>query len=294
MLITRPLLAVAAKDLTQVKYPVLATPKLDGIRCLKLGGKTKTRTFKEIPNVHIRTMLEKILPDGIDGEIMIPGEPFNAVQSKVMSFDGEPVFHYHAFDLVLGDLNRPYVDRVKDLKVWSIDHPSQIVTALVPVIIRTVDQLLEYEAECLTKGYEGVMIRNPEGKYKCGRSTLNEGILLKIKQFEDAEAVVIGYEEKMHNTNEKVTSELGLSKRSSKKEGLVGAGTLGTILVRDIKTGVEFGVGSGFDDKNRKQIWENQDKYMGQHLTYKFQPFGQKEDVPRFPVFKGFRSVLDI
>ena len=68
-LITKPLLAVAA-DLEKIEFPVWATPKIDGIRCLKINGQVVSRNFKPIPNHHIRTTLEQILPDGIDGEII--------------------------------------------------------------------------------------------------------------------------------------------------------------------------------------------------------------------------------
>ena len=60
-LITRPMLAVPAK-LESIKYPVLATPKIDGIRTLKLDGSLVSRTFHSIPNKHIKTILESILP----------------------------------------------------------------------------------------------------------------------------------------------------------------------------------------------------------------------------------------
>ena len=291
-MITRPLLAETLEDLTQLKFPVLATPKLDGIRVLKVDGKAVTRKFKPIPNVYIRNLLEQYLPDGVDGEIITEGA-FNEIQSKVMSFDGEPDFTLYLFDYVKEDLNRPYKERVKDFEFLfdGTPTPFKIVT-LIPKLINSAQELLEYEDLCLTAGYEGVMLRNPTGKYKCGRSTLKEQILLKLKRFLDAEAIVVGFEEKMHNNNVQEKNELGLSKRSFKKDGLVFANTLGSLIVEDPITKTRFGIGTGFDDCLKLEIWNNKEKYLNRLVKYKYQSVGQKT-APRFPVFLGFRNELD-
>ncbi|MFM7851045.1 MAG: hypothetical protein ACKO96_03815, partial [Flammeovirgaceae bacterium] len=61
----------------------------------------------------------------------------------------------------------------------------------------------------LERGYEGVMIRGLHGPYKQGRATLKQGWLMKLKEFDDDEAVIIGYEEKMKNNNAAQVNELG-------------------------------------------------------------------------------------
>jgi DNA ligase-1 len=294
-MITRPLLAATLDNLTTVKFPVLATPKLDGIRVLKVAGKAVTRKFKPVPNKHIRELLEKHLPDGVDGEIMTPGT-FNDIQSKVMSFEGEPEFSFYVFDYVKDDLNKPYCERIDDMVLDVVLSEQTVpfhVNMLLPVLIENEKELLAYEQSCLNKGYEGIMLRQPHGKYKCGRSTPKEQILMKLKRFLDAEAIVVGFEEKLHNENSQEKDKFGLSKRSSKKDGLVPANTLGSLIVLDEKTKVRFGIGSGFDDALKQEIWNNQDKYLNKLVKYKYQSVGAK-DAPRFPVFLGFRSKLDL
>jgi DNA ligase-1 len=290
-MITRPLLAATLEDVNTLRFPVLATPKLDGIRVLKVDGKAVTRKFKPVPNTYIREMLEKYLPDGVDGEVMTPGT-FNDIQSKVMSFDGEPQFSFYMFDYVKDDLGKPYSERVSDMHNAIKTKPTFEVIALKPVKIHSVEELLAFEKECLRQGYEGVMIRQPDSKYKCGRSTPKEQILMKLKRFLDAEAIVVGFEEKMHNENIQEKDEFGLAKRSSKKDGLVPANTLGALIVEDQKTKVRFGIGSGFDDAFKKEVWDNRDAYINKLVKYKYQSVGAK-DAPRFPVFLGFRSKLD-
>ena len=292
-MITRPLLAATLEDVYTLKFPILVTPKLDGIRVLKVDGKAVTRKFKEIPNTHIRELLEKHLPDGVDGEIMTPGT-FNDIQSKVMSFEGKPEFTFYVFDYVKKDLDVPYDIRTNDMKdkLSKIKAPFEI-KILMPKIINNIEDLLSYEEDCLKNGHEGVMIRTPKGKYKCGRSTPKEQILMKLKRFLDAEATIIGFEEKLHNENIQETDEFGLAKRSSKKDGLIPANTLGALLVQDLKTGITFGLGSGFDDELKREIWNNRDRYINKIVKYKYQSVGIK-NAPRFPVFLGFRSMLDL
>lgn len=286
-MITKPMLAVAVKDIAALKYPVLCTPKLDGIRCLIVNGKAVTRKFKPVPNHYIRKQLET-LPDGLDGEIMVPGKTFNEIQSLVMSEDGEPEFEYYVFDYVQ-DLKVPYFYRV------STPWPKlpDFVVPVMPVTVYNSEALSIMEEMLIKSGFEGVMIRSPEGPYKCGRSTLKEGYLLKLKRFADSEAEVLAFVEKMHNENEATKDALGHTKRSKKKANLTPADTLGTMVVRDVKSGVQFEIGTGFNDELRKEIWLNPEKYIGKLVTYKYQSFGVKNK-PRCPVFKGFRDERDM
>lgn len=293
-MITKPMLAVACEDVNALKFPVLATPKLDGIRCLIVDGKALTRNFKPVPNNYIREQLEKHCPNGFDGELMIKGADFNAAQSQIMSRDGQPDFEYHVFDHVFASgigIKDRYDDRVARMRL--LENLPAFVKLVLPTLIESPNALTTYEMGMLELGYEGVMVRTPSSPYKCGRSTLKEGYLLKIKRFQDDEAVVVGFEELLTNENEQTRDELGRAKRSTHKDGLVRAGTLGTLLVRDLKTGIEFGIGSGFTAAQRQEIWNNRTKYAVGIVTYKHQPSGQK-DKPRFPVFKGFRNAADM
>jgi DNA ligase-1 len=292
-MIKRPMLADSVKDFGTIRYPALATPKLDGIRCLKVDGRALSRSFKPIPNKLIRGQIETFLPDGVDGEL-IAGS-FNQTTSGVMTRTGSPVFKYYIFDYVKDDPNKPYQERMADLLELGMSNPiiSTFVELVLPITINNEEQLLEYERKCLDEGYEGVMLRDPKGPYKFGRSTVREGWLLKVKRFEDSEAVVIGFEELMTNDNPQEVDELGYAKRATKKENLVPAGTLGSFRVRDLKTSQEFSVGSGMDAAFRLEVWNNQDAYVGKILKYKYFPTGSK-DLPRFPIFIGFRDPRDM
>lgn len=301
-MIKKPMLAGKAEELAKLKYPVLVSPKLDGIRCLASAGRVVSRKLLDIPNRYIRERLLLAMgndPTGIelDGELMV-GDTFQACTSGIMSRDGEPDFRFYVFDSFReGDANMPFAQRFARA-TEAVDRLNQVgFSELEMVSHRTCfgeEQLLAYEAQWLAQGYEGLMIRSSAGPYKQGRSTEREGYLLKLKRFTDAEAEIIGFEEMEHNANELQTDNLGHAKRSSAQEGKVGLDTLGKFLVRDLETGCEFAIGTGLGltHELRRQIWESKHSYHGKLVKYRFQPYGVKE-APRLPIWLGFRDRID-
>lgn len=299
----KPMLAAPApEDLTKLRFPVLVSPKLDGIRCVKLNGRALSRKLLPIPNNFVRNWIEKNLPDGIDGELMLSsmaGATFNEVQSAIMSVDGEPDFVFCAFDWLAPASAGPHPvagfrERFNYLagSSWGLSEQDWLRLRIVPhEETFSADRVLEMAAEFCAAGFEGAMIRDPNGPYKFGRSTMKEGYLLKLKSFVDEEAEVIGWVEQFENTNEATTNELGQTKRSSAKAGKVPKGVLGALKCR-FEDGTEFEVGSGFTDEDRLRYWGHRGSLAGHVATIKHQPppGGRKTgEAPRFPVFKGFR-----
>jgi DNA ligase-1 len=294
-LMIKPMLAAAVEDASRLLFPLIASPKIDGIRALMLDGKLLSRSLKPIPNHYVRETLEAILPDGLDGELLV-GKTFQDCTSGIMSHEGEPDFQFWVFDYVnwkngLGPLVE-YHHRLGLLATRINDLNNPRVVEVPTQRIECLDDLVAYENEALAAGFEGVMLRDPKGPYKCGRSTAREGYLLKLKRFEDAEAVIVGVEELMHNENEAKTNELGLMKRSSAKDGKVPGGTLGALRCITMLN-VRFNIGAGFTQADRDALWAARDIRPGTFVKYKHQPFGAK-DAPRLPVFLGLRSTEDL
>ena len=281
-------------DLDSLNYPVYVTPKLDGIRCLISGGIALSRTLKPIPNKSIQAWAfahAKVL-EGMDGELIVgsPTSPtvYRDTNSFVMSHDKVGEFFFYHFDW-WDNTTDTFTDRYVDLMIESApDNYRKVIT----VSTDDKDHLLKVEEMVLEKGYEGVIIRNPEGKYKYGRCTMKEANAFKLKRFEDAEAVIVGFEEEMHNGNEAETNELGRTKRSTSKAGLRGKGTLGSFICKT-DDGIEFNIGSGFDSTDRINFWANKDDLTGAIVKYKHFPIGVK-DKPRHPIFLGFRDPIDM
>lgn len=309
-LITKPMLVGKCEDVSKLVFPVLGTPKLDGIRCITQGYKALSRKFLAIPNDHIRMTIESAFAAGkytasFDGEIMVRNRTFNELSGDVRRVDGKPDFFYAVFDKVtpygpefagfgigIGDLglSQPYSKRMRMLEALPLPDFCE---KILPVTINSVAALQRYEAECLELGYEGVMIRSPDSPYKCGRSTANEGYLLKVKRFADGEAEVLGYECEYENQNIAQQDAFGRTKRASNQENMVAKDRLGKLCVRDLETKVEFDIGTGFTAKDREDLWRNKHKLVGLIAKYKHQPSGADEK-PRFPVWLGWRDKWDM
>jgi ATP-dependent DNA ligase len=119
-LIQKPMLAekITDEQIEELSYPLLVTPKIDGIRCIVVNGKALTRSLKPIPNHFVRTMIEASCPDGFDGEIVVEGG-FNATQSAVMSAEGTPDFRYLVFDFLRQP--EPYSARMQRAEVIAFN-----------------------------------------------------------------------------------------------------------------------------------------------------------------------------
>lgn len=303
----KPMLSATCGDITTLRYPVLVSPKLDGIRCLIRGGVAVSRNLKPIPNAYIQECL-KGLPDGLDGELIV-GEPtgddvMNRTSSGVMRADGEPDFTYWVFDAVAA---LPFVRRYQALlHGFSMVGLGSVLRAVPHVTVTDAKSLQGWEAHYVAEGYEGVMIRDPHGAYKHGRSTVKEGGLLKLKRWHDAEAVVIGVVERQHNGNEATTDALGRTKRSAHKANKTGRGDLGALVCalphpaddpkhpdhHKTRPATLFELGTGFTDEQRKAIWRQAD-VIGKAVTFKYQAL-TPDGIPRFPVFKAFRDPRDM
>lgn len=294
----KPMLAATAtlEDIsTALRHgPLWASPKIDGVRAVKMNGALRFRSLDPIPNPFVQAMFAMV-PEGWDGELVC-GEPtapdvFTKTTGNVRRHTGEPTdTRFLVFDNCKDD--RPFHRRhITVAKV--IQSLAQVGAALAAVPhaeIATVEEFSKIEEHFLKQGYEGVILRDPNAPYKFGRSTVKQRGMLKVKRFEDSEAVVIGFEELMHNDNPATTNALGRTERSSHKEHQVPADTLGALVVRDVKSGVEFKIGSGFTAEQRQDIWL--DRRIGELVTYKHMPHGAK-DAPRHPIFKGFRDKRD-
>ncbi len=288
-------------DVSKLKFTLLASPKIDGIRCVVRGGKALTRSLKPVPNKAIRERLESEPKyEGIDGELVNVAEPtnFQRTSSAVMGRESTDAVEFWAFDR--HDVDDVFVRRNEVLENMIPVSGPRFLRVVPQTHVGDEAELAAFEAECLAAGYEGVMLRDPNGKYKHGRSTLKEGGLVKLKRFVDAEAVIVGFEERMHNTNEAYKDELGRTKRSSAQAGRVGRGDLGAFVLEyePLRIGdrwqpIQFTCGSGLTDAQRVDFWKRQNDLLGKLVKYKYLAHGMK-DLPRHPVFLGIRDERDL
>lgn len=288
------MLAGKAED-DKLVFPLLASPKLDGVRASVENATLLSRSLKPFANKYTQALFSSNRLHGLDGEFIL-GQPTapdvcRQTTAALARIEGSPALSLWVFDDWSLGFDAPFSDRLLAAKERVSDIEDLPVTYLMHTEIRNALQLEEMEDEYVTAGYEGLMIRALRGRYKHGRSTAKEGWLLKVKRYEDAEAEVIGIEEEMHNANEAKTSEVGRTKRSTHAAGLVGKGTVGALVCRGLGgrfDGVQFNIGSGLSaaDRARKD-------WVGKVVRYKYFAVGVK-DKPRHPVLIAERMRIDL
>ena len=294
----KPQLAIEQTKVKTQPTGRFMSEKLDGIRCIVFGGVAYSRSLKPIPNKFIQAYVKHHweMLDGMDGELIVGDknapDVFNQSTSGVMRIEGEPDFTFWVFDRWSPKVT--WLERYAYLVNLDRDDRLPLRVEVLPhYSISCDEQLDEFEAEMLAQGAEGVMIRDTDAKYKCGRSGTKTPELQKVKRFVDNEFQIIGWEPKYTNTNEAKTNELGRTERSTAKEGMVALDTMGSLILCTSK-GDTFSCGSGMTDAIRADLWQRRETLMGQLAKVKYFDVGTGYNVPRFPVLVGIRHKDDM
>ena len=279
MMKNKPMLAypVSAKPIDYNK-PVFIQPKIDGVRCLiqyDSGVVTAySRTGKEWKNIeHITLNLYKFFDK--HPNVVLDGELYNhdfrndfeqiiSMVRKTKPTDEARIksrenVQFHCYDIV--NKKMKFSTRNEWLKAnLQYSYCVKYVKAL--CIYSKVQAHIEH-ANNLQRGYEGSIVRL-DTPYQCKRSHS----LRKFKDFSDAEANIVGYEE-------------GKGKRT---------GTLGKFIMQD-DDGNQFGCppGKGHNYKDLAVMLANIHEYMGQRATFTY--FERtKAGSYRHPLFKCIRN----
>jgi ATP-dependent DNA ligase len=231
-------------DIDRVDYsqPVYIQPKLDGVRCLFTANGAYSRNEKQFMNVrHIEMALKPFFDQYPD--VVLDGELYNHKLKndfeKIISLvrkqkpsdedriNAQHLVQFHVYDYFSMDTNyESYKHRMNQLEVSDEEALN-----------------MHHDA-FLADGYEGSILRL-DGLYKHGRSY----DLMKFKDFSDAEATIVNYEE-------------GKGKRY---------GTLGKFIMQD-DDGNIFGCppGKGYNHTDLKHMLKNIHQYMGQRATFTY------------------------
>ena len=283
--------------LDKVKFPIYISTKFDGIRALVIDSVVYSRSLKPIRNKHVQKLFGKPEYNGFDGELIVGDiyakDVFQKTTSGVMSEDGTPDVTFHVFDLwSMPTFDYEYRQReLQEILLNNEEYEGVVYTTIHKC--QTVEDLEFFLNHEKNVGGEGLIGRKPDGVYKYGRSTPKEQLSIKFKFFEQCEFEVVGFNERMHNTNEQKRDELGYAERSSAKEGLVPTNTLGSLVLKYGDDTFNCGVGVGLTEELRKFIWENKEKYLGSLASIRFMSVGM-DKLPRIPTLVGFRDLEDI
>ncbi len=258
---------------------VAVEPKLDGVRCIAIvknghtvlysrNGKTLSDNYKTTIIKDLNKAAEEgVIPKYVifDGELM--GSDFTATVSQIhrkTSVDVSSHF-YHIFDWIPYDdwINQKSTLTTQEMREKLEDMNLEENSKFLKIVHRDIvppSDIKKMHDVYVSQGYEGVMIKLLNEKYKFGRGHN----VTKLKDFYDVDLEVISFEE-------------GEGKYS---------GSLGAIIVKH--KDVLVNVGSGFSDDEREQIWKNRTQFRNQIAEIRYQ-----EETPdgslRFPTFRGWR-----
>lgn len=286
------------------RLPKMGSAKIDGFRMFNQGGTAYTRSGKPMANEYTQALFSKLAFDGLDGELVVgnPSDPnvFNNSQGPLRAKGGMPRAVWYIFD-DRTDMRLPFglrfaiaQKRVKQLK-RDMGGYADLLEIVDHTLFYDMESILRFESDTVHNGYEGIMLRDPEGKYKTGRATYRENTFLKVKRLVHEEGTIVGFEEQMENTNPSFTDELGRTKRSQNAAGLVPSGMVGAFWIENEKWPERFKVScSAMTDDQKREAFEKFDALYADKIgAYKY--FGHGSiNAPRQGVFKGLRSDLDI
>jgi DNA ligase 1 len=311
----KPMLA-SDWDESKLRFPLIAQPKIDGVRALNMLGTLTGRSLKQFKNRHVTSLFSHSALIGLDGELAAERDTHpdlcRLTTSATGTIQGQPFLLWWLFDYVTVETKGlAYEQRrtkLEDRYFQIKDEAPHLFPhlRLVPsLVVRTLAELEEHDSDNLYLGYEGTIIRRMDSVHKQGRSTPTEGGLLRIKRFVDFEFTVHEIIEGDANQNEAQINELGQTFRSSHQENKVPNGMIGAMLGRTtsvvmdgdkvlFEAGQEVRVGAGcLPHDQRKYYFENQAEFKKQVHKGKFFPKGIK-DKPRFPTWQAFRQAEDI
>jgi DNA ligase-1 len=280
-------------DLNKLQYPLLASIKLDGIRAIFMNGELYSRSLKALPNTNLHIKFAHLKEYSkrhniiLDGELYCKSVPFNDLSGIIRSDNQElpDDLAFWCFDLLTQE-NWSFEERVKQYnKLEGLAHLEKVVQHEV-FNKADIDNLFEAS---LSAGFEGLVLRNPNSKYKFGRATIKENIAYKVKPFITLDAKIIDIKQatEAKEGSEKTINELGYSRTSQKKDDRVLINKASVFVV--LYEGKELGVSIAATDIEKEEIWAHKEQYIGRWIEYKGLLVGSK-DLPRHPVFIRYRD----
>lgn len=307
----KPLLAPNEKiDLNEIKYPLLASTKLDGIRVIFYKGQILTRSLKQLPNKQLREKFEPLRQFSEDYQLILDGEiyshelTFQEIISFCMTenFEGKKnvkkfgkvmeipeSLKFYCFDYIENDnFDELFRNRYANTSKLEGGFP-RLAVRVWHKFVQSKEEVEQFFDICLRDNYEGLILRNPNGKYKFGRGTVKEGIIYKVKPFIDFDGQIIDVVQatRVDENAEKTINELGRSVTSKKKDDriLIEKASAFTVLYE----GKELKVTLAMTDEEKAEVWANKEFYIGRWISYKGMLIGAK-DVPRHSVMLRFRE----
>lgn len=274
----------------------LLEPKLDGVRAVTVvdfESRTVTmytrngkvlENFSHITDAILAQIDELARSYVLDGEVVSNSfqelmtqvhrkGDVQAQDARLMLFDVVPLVEFKTGQSVMGQRRRSNL-----LRSFAPIFEQTNCVDIIPQKEVNLDEFLgdieykDYNKEMVAAGFEGIMIKDPDAKYECKRSTS----WLKQKPFIEVSLEIKDVEE---GTGRNV-------------------GKLGAFVCEGIDDGktIKVNVGSGFTDGNRSEYWDGRTTVLGQVVEVRADAITQNQDgtyslrFPRFMRFRGFMA----
>ena len=255
------------------------TEKFDGVRCFTqirdgriIMKSRQNKVFEGL--VDIENAIANLGLDNVclDGELLAIDSTYETVYKDTMKIVSTKDEEKHGVKYMLFDIiplsefdNKEGKMKYSDRRAWLDTIKESKFINVAPILYKgtDVDEVLKVLDECRSNGAEGCMT-NTDKPYEFKRSKT----LQKLKVMSTCDLRVIGFEE-------------GDGKLK---------GTLGKIICN--YKGFDLGVGSGFSETMRDEVWNNQDKYLGKICEVQYFEETNNDEGGlslRFPVFKQWR-----
>ena len=249
----RKLVMLASKNHGKVKFPCYVQRKYDGMRCATsreyftnvkdfFGDAypvMRTRNGKILNHLNHLLKQVKILGQGyeLDGELYCHGKTLREIISMVKREQPENVkIQYRVYDVISDE---PQWKRLKNAK-WATKLCGPDIQFVPTYKCNNWEEVRELFGKFIEEGYEGAIIRNPDGLYECG---YRSNSLIKYKKFIDEEFEVISANE-----------------ATGRDKGTI-------IFVCKTKKGKEFRVRPQGTREERRKWWDTWSEFVGKKLT---------------------------
>ena len=247
---------LAAADTSKMVFPCYGEPKIDGMRTLAFcGGDTAAmvkfvtrggRPLETMDKWCARLAELKLHGWVLDAEVqatrfqktlsVVKRSRKNATneEAKLLVFDMLPV----------ADFDRRSCEYTLEQrrKMMQMRLDTDVVTVLPIKIIRSMAEAVAFYEDCLRRGYEGAVFKDPKGKYEFKRSRA----WVKMKPEKTVDVEITGYRE-----------------GKGKYKGMLGAFTF------DYE-GQECRAGSGLSDAERVKFWRKRKQMVGVTIEVEF------------------------
>jgi len=287
-------------DSPHIEYPLLGSPKLDGMRIKVMPDGLFSRTHKkqcDRLHLHFRRIVDAAKREDLvfDCELWSTQLAFNEIMTKKNLIRCQ----LYVFDMMTaaewyGGTERPFMERFDEYTRWCNKLNWWRVKALDQTLIRNESELRELFGMCVDANLEGIVVRPAFSCYKHGRCTVNEGLMFKWKQWDTVDAKIVGYKlgTRMIEDAPRRQNPLGFLEYVSSQEFREQTDRISTMEV-ELESGIRFYAGWSQSTLLEwpKTHEEFTKKYLGKMVEVRYH-YGSK-DKPRTPAILRLRPDKD-